>query len=240
MKRLPVVFVLSAVLTTGAAEPALAQASLGTLAQASVSDFRAFGSKDAATLLSIGAVAALVGHASDKQVTRQLSTPALAGTFRFGESLGGARAQLAAAVSTYVVGRVTDHERTAAIGMDLLRANLLTQAITAGIKTAAGRTRPDGTSYSFPSGHTSVSFAAATVLQRHLGWKAGAPAYGFAAYVAASRIQSRRHFLSDVVFGAALGIAAGRTVTIPVGDRKLAMAPAAAPGHASLNFTLVQ
>ena len=38
------------------------------------------------------------------------------------------------------------------------------------------------------------------------------PAYAVAAYVAASRIQSERHYLSDVVFGAALGTAVAHTV----------------------------
>jgi hypothetical protein len=39
------------------------------------------------------------------------------------------------------------------------------------------------------------------------------PAYAFSSYVAASRLRENRHFLSDVVFGAAVGIIAGRTVT---------------------------
>ena len=41
-----------------------------------------------------------------------------------------------------------------------------------------------------------------------------APAYAVAAYVGASRVQAGKHFTSDVVFGAALGIVAGRTVTL--------------------------
>jgi len=63
-----------------------------------------------------------------------------------------------------------------------------------------------------PSGHTTVAFASATVLQRHFGWKVGVPAYAVATYVAASRVEQKHHYLSDVAFGAALGIAAGRTV----------------------------
>ena len=48
----------------------------------------------------------------------------------------------------------------------------------------------------------------------HFGWKAGVPAYGLAAYVAGSRLQENRHYMSDVLFGAAVGIVSGRTVTI--------------------------
>jgi membrane-associated phospholipid phosphatase len=107
------------------------------------------------------------------------------------------------------------------------------------VKVAVQRTRPDGTSYSFPSGHAASSFASATVLQQHFGWKAGIPAYAVASYVAASRIQDNRHYLSDVVFGATIGLVAGRTVTIGRGDAKFAVTPLAAPGGAGVGLTLV-
>jgi len=84
-----------------------------------------------------------------------------------------------------------------------------------------------------------VTFASATVLQRNLGWKAGIPAYAVAGYVAASRIQVRRHFLSDVTFGAALGITAGRAVTIGRGDHRFAVAPAAVPGGGGISLTWI-
>jgi hypothetical protein len=48
------------------------------------------------------------------------------------------------------------------------------------------------------------------VIQRRFGWKAGAPLYALGGYVAVSRLQENQHYLSDVVFGAALGIVAGR------------------------------
>ena len=113
---------------------------------------------------------------------------------------------------------------------------MIAQALTAGIKMSVGRTRPDGTQYSFASGHTPVTFASATVLQRDLGWKAGVPAYAVATYAAASRIQEKRHFLSDVAFGAAIGII-GRTVTIGHGERQFAVTPTAAAGGGGVSFT---
>ncbi len=60
-----------------------------------------------------------------------------------------------------------------------------------------------------------------------------------ATYVATSRIQEERHFLSDVAFGAAIGIAAGRTVTIGIGESRLAIAPAVARGGGGVSFSLV-
>ncbi len=113
-----------------------------------------------------------------------------------------------------VTSRFTGNERYQRFTYELAQGFVLTNAVTAGIKVAAGRERPDQASrYSFPSGHTSNSFMWATVVSRTYGWKAGAPAYAFASYVGASRLKSRKHFLSDVVAGATLGYIVGRTVT---------------------------
>jgi membrane-associated phospholipid phosphatase len=82
------------------------------------------------------------------------------------------------------------------------------------LKYATQRERPDGSdNHSFPSGHAADTFAFATALERHLGWKGAVPAYIFASYVALSRIPDNRHWLSDVMFGSAVGIISGRTVT---------------------------
>ena len=146
---------------------------------------------------------------------------------------------MAAAFATYSLGRATGKTKITAIGADLVSAQIVSQTMTQAIKISVGRTRPDGTSYSFPSGHSASAFATAAVLQRHLGWKAGIPAYTLATYVAASRIETQRHYLSDVAFGAAIGMVAGRTVTIGHGNARFAVSPAAAPGGGGVNFTWV-
>src|SRR5262249_13964479 len=134
--------------------------------------------------------------------------------FEAGAVLGGTPFQLGAAFATYGFGRAFHSSRIARAGADLVQAQLIAEALTMGIKQASRRARPDGSGYSFPSGHTTVSFASATVLQRHFGWKIGIPAYIIATYAGTARIKSRRHCLSDVAFGAALGTVAGRTVTL--------------------------
>jgi membrane-associated phospholipid phosphatase len=203
-------------------------------------DFSRLPSEETVKLLGIGATVAALGHLADRPSSNMMSaSPALEQVLQSGESLGGARMQLAGAAATYLVGRVIRNDRTAVIGADLLRAQFVTQALTAAVKMSARRERPDGTMYSFPSGHSSVSFATATVLHRHFGWKVGAPAYAFATYVAASRVQERRHFLSDVAFGAALGIAVGRTVTIGRGDAQFAVSPMAVPGGGGVSFNWI-
>ena len=99
--------------------------------------------------------------------------------------------------------------------------------------------RPDGSSRSsFPSGHASGTFASATVLQRHYGWKVGIPAFGVASYVAASRLAENKHYLSDVVFGAAIGLTAGRTVTFGMGSTRFEVSPMAARGGAGVQVSV--
>ncbi len=74
------------------------------------------------------------------------------------------------------------------------------------LKPTIDRTRPDGGRQSFPSGHTASAFAGAAFLQRRYGWRLGAPAYGIAAFVGYSRVEAKRHYTSDVIAGAAIGI----------------------------------
>lgn len=201
-------------------------------------EVRQLPSSETAGLLGLGAAVAFFGHAFDQGVTHRLSTPALAPAFAPGQTLGGAL-QMAPAAVTYAVGRLTRRSRTAQVGSDLVRAQILALGMTAAIKMTARRTRPDGEQFSFPSGHASVTFASATVLHRDLGWKVGVPAFAEATYVAASRIHEKRHFFSDVAFGAAVGIVAGRTVTVGHGDARFAVGPMAAPGGGGVTFTWV-
>lgn len=210
------------------------------LFQDTVGDFRRLPSRDTLRWIGIGAAAALISHVEDARITSSLSgSRGLDGTFEAGQTIGGVRFQLGGALAAYTFGRLTGSPRVTNIGIDLIQAQVLTQAMTAGVKFSARRTRPDGYAFSFPSGHASVTFASATVLQRHFGWKVGIPAYGVASYVAASRIQTRRHYLSDVAFGAALGIVAGRTVTIGHGNTRFAVSPMTAPGGGGVAFTWV-
>ena len=113
----------------------------------------------------------------------------------------------------FTAGRLTHGARFRAMTYDMLDAAVVNFGYTELVKLAVGRKRPNGQDEkSFPSGHTSNSFALATVAERHYGWKVGLPAYLLAGLVGASRLEQDKHYLSDVVAGAALGFIAGRTV----------------------------
>jgi undecaprenyl-diphosphatase len=87
----------------------------------------------------------------------------------------------------------------------LVPANLVVE----GAKHSVGRMRPDGSrkrsNSSFPSSHAANAFALAAVFARR--WRRPALAFwGTALLVSFSRMYLNRHFLSDVVVGAALGV----------------------------------
>ena len=82
--------------------------------------------------------------------------------------------------------------------------------ITAVMKATIHERRPDGSDdNSFPSGHTSISFAAAAGLEQRYGWKVGVPAHLLAAFVGLARVKADKHYWHDVLVGAAIGEAAG-------------------------------
>jgi membrane-associated phospholipid phosphatase len=181
-------------------------------AQQVLGDFKHLPSWETVYWLSGGGVFALAVHPKDDDANAGLGRHDK--FFNPGQTVGSAYVQTGAALTTYIVGRVIDNRRVKHLGTDMLSAQLVAQALTQALKFSVQRERPDGSNHhSFPSGHASATFATATVLQRHLGWKAAVPTYAAASYVAMSRLQENRHFLSDVIFGAALGVAVGRTTT---------------------------
>jgi membrane-associated phospholipid phosphatase len=87
-------------------------------------------------------------------------------------------------------------------------------ALTYGLKKAFPEWRPDHSDrQSFPSSHTSLSFAAAATLQNRYGWELGLPAQLLATFVGFARVKARKHHWYDVAAGAAIGEASGFLLT---------------------------
>jgi membrane-associated phospholipid phosphatase len=125
-----------------------------------------------------------------------------------------------------------DHQGLA----QLAKAYASTMAVVYILKPLVNRTRPDGGSQSFPSGHSASAFAGAAFIQMRYGWHLGLPAYAVAAFVAYSRVESKRHYTSDVVAGAAIGIAANLVFTRP--REHVSVSLDAGRGHAGASVTL--
>jgi membrane-associated phospholipid phosphatase len=191
-------------------------------------DYKNFLSIETVMWLGAGGGAAAAVHAGDDSIAdwaqrQNLDLPG-------GNVYGSQLFQVPVAIAWWMIGSATDSDRNAATGRDLLRAQLSAVSWTYAIKFATNRTRPNGDPHSFPSGHASTSFATAIVLQEHFGWKAGLPAFAAATYTAFTRVAANQHWASDVVFGAAVGLASGRTATIRLRETKVSFSPLAVPG----------
>lgn len=87
---------------------------------------------------------------------------------------------------------------------------ILMGTIVLTMKSLAGVLRPDGSDFlSFPSGHTATAFTATTLLYKEYGFKT--PLAGIATFLPAvvtgfTRQLNNRHWLSDVLAGAIIGI----------------------------------
>jgi membrane-associated phospholipid phosphatase len=217
---------------------------VSALLRSTGSDFVAFPKRKSTwAILGIGAGAALAVHPWDDEINEEAQeADGLRKFLTPGKYLGYAWVQGGAAVGLYLVGRYamepdvpgTHTNKVSHLGFDLLRANLVTQALTYGIKYAAQRDRPTGECCAFPSGHASVTFATAAVLERHFGYRGSWPMFLIAGYVSASRITDNRHFMSDVLFGAALGMASGWTVVGRHGREDFTLVPTPVRGGVML------
>lgn len=199
----------------------------GTLFRDLGGDFAHVPSRDSLLVGAVGGAAAIAVHPFDVTFNQRLEKTSVFGA---GDRLGNTFTLMGATFAVYGVGLATGQSRVSHVAMDIVRAQVVSEVMVQSLKVATRRGRPDGSSgFSFPSGHAAVTLATATVLERHHGIKWALPAYGLAAYVAASRLHDNVHYVSDVVFGAAVGTIAGRTVTRH-GRSNFAMMPLIMPG----------
>ncbi len=140
-------------------------------------------------------------------------------------------------VSLYAYGRIANDRNAADLGLHGTEALAIGTVTGSVLKGFFGRERPfvkqDPHNYrfgrgfgrgreeyrSFPSGHTIAAFAAAAAVTsetrrwwRGSEWYVGPLLYGGAAMSGMSRIYHNRHWASDVMMGAAIGIVAGNKV----------------------------
>ena len=139
----------------------------------------------------------------------------------------------------YIAGRASKSHRLADLGLHGTEALLIGEVLGSAMKGVFGRGRPyltpqdpnpddwgfmrgfkpnDGYR-SFPSGHSVAAFAAAAAVTAEMSkwspdtrWIVGTAMYGGAGMVGLSRMYNNRHWASDVLVGAAIGIFAGNKV----------------------------
>ena len=84
-------------------------------------------------------------------------------------------------------------------------------ALVNGLKYTIREQRPNFKERnSFPSGHTTTAFVGAELVRTEYGWAYGVPAYIIATGVGCMRIYNDRHWITDTIGGAAVGILSAR------------------------------
>ena len=123
---------------------------------------------------------------------------------------GDSRLMLGASLLLMAYGNQERHE----LGRLMASTAISTGLITWGMKKLIGRKRPldDADNPAFPSGHTSQAFASATLFGNRYP-KLRIPLYIGAGLVGLTRIYLGRHYLSDVIVGAAVGTITGALVS---------------------------
>jgi membrane-associated phospholipid phosphatase len=178
----------------------------------------------------------------DKSVARRLRSPSSGENQFIGRVTTGSEyladpGSIIIGSGMYLVGRFTHHQTLADVGLHTTEAIVLGSGVTMLLKDVLGRSRPfvsnetdprdfkffkgfgDGDRQSFPSGHTTAAFAAASSLTSevhrvypHLTWIAGPILYGSATTVGLARMYHNKHWASDVALGAAIGTFSGLKV----------------------------
>ena len=196
------------------------------------SDYKNFFSKETAIWYGAGLAGAGLIHIADDDIREGLldSVDPESAALKVGNVYGNLAFQFPLALGWWAAGHAFGSTQAAEAGRDLLRAQINAASWTYVFKYTVRRERPNGEPRSFPSGHVSATFATAMVLQEHYGWKVGVPFFLGAGYTAFVRINDDKHWASDVVFGAAVGLASARTVTLHLRKHKVTLVPFAVPG----------
>ncbi len=118
------------------------------------------------------------------------------------------------APAAILVGLKTAGVKSRSSWSRMLTSDAFATTIMAGVvntlKTTTHVMRPDGSNrHSFPSGHTATAFMTATMLTKEYGQKSpwiGIGAYSVATATGLMRMANNKHWLSDVMTGAGIGI----------------------------------
>lgn len=196
---------------------------------------------EAKTIAATLAFAVIVdgGVREDVQESRSPLTNKMA---RFGNAFGDPRYLVPVLGAGWLLGHAAGSHTLSRTTLRAAEAGLVASSISGLMKFGLGRVRPFAgaemdrfrplsSNGAFPSGHTTVAFAVATVLARETPdhWS-DVGFYGLASLTALSRLNDDQHWTSDVVAGALIGYLVGRQI-VPrharggLGDARLMASP---------------
>lgn len=150
----------------------------------------------------------------------------------FTERYGRGDGEVVLGAGLYLGGLLAGSEDLRVTGRMLLEGLAYAGIINVLSKSAFGRAQPytgedplsfhwfetGPSSTSFPSGHTTVAFVTSSILSRRIRWwPATVVLYSLATGTALQRMYDNKHWLSDTMLGAVLGIVVGEAITAEEG-----------------------
>lgn len=159
----------------------------------------------------LGIAATAILHSQDRKIQARFGPNHLFGSTgnKVFNHLGAPYTLAGVGFLTLGIGKGIHNEKLALTGEAMLESLFWSMVLTYGMKFAFDQERPDGSRRGFPSAHASGAFSTATVLQVMYGPKVGVPAYAVATLIALSRVDSYKHFPSDILMGMTLGSVIG-------------------------------
>jgi len=157
-------------------------------------------------ILGLGAAGSLAALDDEDAgaIRASLDGSPLDGFFDFGNLYGSGWGVGGLGVALWGWGEATGRPGASELGADLLLSFTVTSAAVWAVKAPVNRKRPNGGAHSFPSGHTAAAFSSVPALWRHAGWETGAGVAALATLTGLGRMEEHRHYLSDVIAGAAV------------------------------------
>jgi len=128
------------------------------------------------------------------------------------EILGNPGIHWAVAGTMYIASQQLQMTKEYEVARTLVSALIINDLSCLTLQVAAWQKDPSGRYFGWPSGHVTSTMTVAAVMHQASGPLAAAPLYGLTTFVAIERLDDKDHWLSDVIFGGALGWVVGHTV----------------------------
>jgi hypothetical protein len=173
-----------------------------------------FAHRDMRTHWIIAGLGALAALTIDQRVMPERSKLMSDELAHFGDRWGGFWAAVSILPGVYLADQLrSESPEQKHRNLDYVFSSMVSIGLTTEIiKRVAGRRRPNNprSKLSFPSGHASAAFGFAEVMRNLYGNGPGLAFYGLAVITGISRIHDNKHYPSDVIAGAGLGIGLAR------------------------------